>query len=96
MMKLATEPISLGYNAQIVVDDKLGLIVAERVTNEQTDQHLMMPMLDEVRASLGSVATDTVGDAGYGTVGDAGYGTVRTLLEAEAAGVSITALGTDR
>jgi transposase len=82
MMKLATEPISLGYNAQIVVDDKLGLIVAERVTNEQTDQHLMMPMLDEVRASLGSVATDTVGDAGYGTV--------RTLLEAEAAGVSIT------
>jgi transposase len=56
-----------GYNAQIVVDDASGVIVAEQVTVEETDTQQLVPLLDEVQANVGRVAEQTVADAGYHT-----------------------------
>lgn len=54
-----------GYNAQAVAEEKNGLIVAAEVAEETNDTHQLTPMLDEVEANLGSVASETVADAGY-------------------------------
>lgn len=54
-----------GYNAQIAVDSDSGLIVAEEVTNEETDSHQLVTVLDEVKENLGEVCAETVADAGY-------------------------------
>jgi len=54
-----------GYNAQIAVDSTGGLIVGERVTEEETDSHQLVAVLDDVAATLGTVAAETVADAGY-------------------------------
>jgi transposase len=53
------------YNSQAVVDDKSGLIVAEDVTNDESDNNLLVPMIEEVEANLGDNADETVADAGY-------------------------------
>jgi len=53
------------YNAQAVVDEQSGLIVAETVTNEVTDQHQLAPMLEAVKEVLGETAAETLADAGY-------------------------------
>ena len=59
------EGTRLGYNAQVVVEGKGGVIVAAEVTNEQNDLHQLVPMLDAVKEELGQVAEETVADAGY-------------------------------
>jgi transposase len=64
MMK-TREGTKLGYNAQVVVDSKAGVIVAEDVTTEQNDSHQLIPMLETVQSELGKVAEETVADAGY-------------------------------
>ena len=53
------------YNAQAVADDKAGIIVAQAVVNEESDNAQLMPMLEEVKANLGRVAEETLGDGGY-------------------------------
>jgi transposase len=55
----------LGYNAQVVVEGKSGLIVAADVSNEQNDLQQLVPMLERVQEELGAVAEETVADAGY-------------------------------
>lgn len=53
------------YNAQVVVDEASGMIVAEEVVNNETDHHCLVPMLEEVESVVGQTAEETVADAGY-------------------------------
>jgi transposase len=54
-----------GYNAQAVVDQHSGMIVAEAVVNEANDSGQLVPMLRQTEANLGGTAEDTVADKGY-------------------------------
>jgi transposase len=72
----------LGYNGQIVADDKKGVIVAEELLTEPFDQGALMPMLDGVEEQLGRIAENTVADGGYNTE--------QTLVEAQERNRSIT------
>jgi transposase len=66
LMKGGRQPgLQLGYNAQVVVDAKSGMIVAQGVSNEQTDHRQLIAMLEEVKENLGQVAEQTVADGGY-------------------------------
>jgi transposase len=55
------------YNAQAVVDQKLGVIVAADVTDEANDNHQLVPMLEQSRENTGAFAQTTVADSGYDT-----------------------------
>ncbi len=53
------------YNGQVVADQKSGIIVAQDVFDEPTDNGLLVEMVDQVEETLGTTAQDTVADAGY-------------------------------
>ena len=53
------------YNAQVVVDQDSGVIVAQGVVNEETDYRQLVPMLEQVEKNVGAVAEETVADGGY-------------------------------
>jgi transposase len=53
------------YNAQVVADAQVGIIVAETAVNAESDNALLVPMLKEVQANVGEVAKETVADGGY-------------------------------
>jgi len=55
------------YNAQAGADAQAGIIVAQTAVNAESDHHQWVPMLEEVRATVGEVARATVGDGGYAT-----------------------------
>jgi hypothetical protein len=55
------------YNAQAVVDQKSGVIVAADVTDQENDQHQLEPMLEQTRQNTGGFAETTVADSGYNT-----------------------------
>lgn len=54
----------LGYNAQAVTEEG-GLIVAAEIVDNAGDMGALVPMLDEVKDTLGAVAEETVADGGY-------------------------------
>lgn len=64
MMK-TRDGIRLAYNAQAVVDDKAGVVIAAEVTKEQNDERQLVPMLETVQKEMGKVAEETVADGGY-------------------------------
>ncbi len=64
-MRTRQEGSALAYNAQIVADAHSGLIVAAEVLTEGTDNHALVPMLEQVQDHVGAVAQQTVADAGY-------------------------------
>jgi transposase len=57
----------VGYNAQAVVDHKNKLIVADDVTNEETDLQQLCGMAKEAKANLKVEKLDVVADTGYCT-----------------------------
>jgi transposase len=65
MMKLADGRKRFGYNAQIVVDEKSGLIVAQEVVQAESDNYQLTPMLEQVQKNLGQAVEETVADGGY-------------------------------
>ena len=54
-----------GYNAQIAVDSKHKLIVAEAVTQDGNDTQQLAPMLGSAQEILASENLNGLGDAGY-------------------------------
>jgi hypothetical protein len=73
--------LCMAYNAQAVVDQASGLIVAEDVVNEETDHGQLVLMVDGVRDNLGEAASETVADAGYYSPGE--------LAKAEEEGINV-------
>ncbi len=57
--------VELSYNAQAVADQDSGIIVAADVVNEGSDNGQLVPMLDLVKETVGSVAEENVADGGY-------------------------------
>jgi len=55
----------LSYNAQAVADQDNGIIVAADVVNEESDNGMLVPMLDLVNENLGSTAEENLADGGY-------------------------------
>lgn len=58
------EGFKQGYNGQIAVDAKGGVIVAADVTQDTVDTRQLEPMLDEVEQNLGRLPNAAVADAG--------------------------------
>jgi transposase len=58
-----------GYNCQAAVDDKHHMIVANDVTNQENDSHMLAPMVEEIRKQTGNDLqnTDLGVDSGYST-----------------------------
>jgi transposase len=54
----------LSYNAQAVADQN-GIIVAAEVVNEESDNGMLVPMLDLVKENLGTTAEENLADGGY-------------------------------
>jgi transposase len=69
------------YNAQAVVDAKAGIIVAEDTVNAESDNQMLVPMLEETKSNLGAVAAETVADGGYSSA--------QQLDEAQARGYEV-------
>jgi transposase len=65
------------YNAQAVADAQAGIIVAQTAVNAESDHQQLVPMLEEVRATVGEVAKETVGDGGYATAAQLGEAQAR-------------------
>lgn len=65
MMKQRGGGIAPGYNGQIAVDAASGLIVAQTLTQDESDNHQMVNVLDEVADTVGTVAEQTLVDGGY-------------------------------
>ena len=55
------------YNAQAVVDEEKGIIVAADVTEEENDERQLEPMLEQVQENTEAFAAVTVADSGYHT-----------------------------
>ncbi len=60
--------IHAGYNAQIVVDEKNGLIVNSDVVNESNDMNQFTMQVEEANAVLGKKCKVACADAGYSNV----------------------------
>lgn len=54
-----------GYNGQAMADCASQVIVAQQLTNEQADVHLLVPMLQRCREQAGALPGQVLADAGY-------------------------------
>jgi len=57
--------IHAGYNGQIVVDEKHGLIVHSDVVNESNDVNQFAPQIEQAHQNLGHNCINACADAGY-------------------------------
>jgi len=64
MMKTG-EGVGFSYNAQVVVDGESSLITAAEVVNDESDNDLLVEMVEQVQETLGEAAQETVADGGY-------------------------------
>ena len=67
MMMMSNGKTAFAHNAQAVVDQKSGIIVAQGVTDEANDQRQLVPMLEQVAENAERTAETTVADRGYDT-----------------------------
>jgi transposase len=56
-----------GYNAQAVVDEQSGVIVAAEVLNQENDTGLAVTLMRQAQENCGAAAAVTVADSGYGS-----------------------------
>jgi transposase len=54
-----------GYNAQAVIDETSGMIVAADVVNEESDNNQLVPMIEQAKENVGRAAEQTLADGGY-------------------------------
>jgi transposase len=54
-----------GFNAQAAVDGTAQLIVAHGLTAGMSDQHQLVPLIDQIGANLGRAPREASADAGY-------------------------------
>jgi hypothetical protein len=54
-----------GYNAQAAVDGTAQIIVAHGLTPSMSDQDQLVPLLDDIKRSLGRKPKEASADAGY-------------------------------
>ena len=66
------------YNCQVAVDEKEQIIVASDVVDEENDLHQVVPMIENVKETLGYKPTIVLADAGYFS-----YDNVKFLLDQE-------------
>lgn len=57
-----------GYNGQIVVDEKHGLIVSSDVVNENNDGHQFADQINQANEVLGGKCESACGDSGYSAI----------------------------
>jgi transposase len=69
------------YNAQAVVDEDSGLIVAQDVVNDESDNNMLTPMIGKVEENLGGRACETAADGGFYSP--------EQLVKAEEAGMNV-------
>jgi transposase len=60
-----SEGLRPGYNLQTAVDDRSGLIMAQDVTDEQSDDRQFGPMLEQTIENTGQKPDAAVADTGY-------------------------------
>jgi len=61
------------YNAQVAVDDKAQVIVAQAVTNQPPDQQHLVPMLKLVGKTVGELPARASADSGYFSTANVEY-----------------------
>lgn len=71
------------YNAQVVVDEKEGVIVACENTRQENDIGQLVPMIEQALENIGVAAQDTT------TLADTGYSSGQDLQAAQAQGIAI-------
>jgi len=59
-----------GYNCQAAVDGDHQIIVAVGVSNQASDQHHLVPMLERIVANTGQLPEKLIADAGYCSTGN--------------------------
>ncbi|MDO8825044.1 IS1182 family transposase [Methylophaga sp.] len=61
--------IELSYNMQIAVDHKSGIILSNKVTQEPTDHHQLIPQIEQIKTIIGPIPKHTKisADNGYFT-----------------------------
>lgn len=64
-MQVKGGAVDVCYNVQIAVDRKHKLIVADDVTNEETDRDQLSPLAQQAKEAVGAETLEVVADAGY-------------------------------
>ena len=65
LMQDSRRIIQPSYNGQIAVDEKEQVIVASDITQETTDHHQLIKMVEAVEQNLGALPKEASADAGY-------------------------------
>ena len=79
-MRMAHGTPAPAYNVQTAVDAEHGMIVAQQVTTEATDNRSLLPMAEAAKQALGAPETLNV-------VADAGYSNGEQAAQCEAQGI---------
>ena len=96
ILKLRTGWVQ-GYNAQVMVDEASGIIVAEEVVAQSADSPRLVPMLDQTEANLEAVGVAADERSAFAFTADAGYCSEKNLAELEARGIdAYVATGRER